>query len=542
MSYGFREQKLNSMRRTLLTVLLSTAGLLAAAPVKIHGYITSIESPKNFDIDDYKITRDENLALELDKGDYPDATFLPEDLRVGTELEVQGDFNDSTHELHATGIKVFFNDNVRMKRSAVIEHAADLQRVGNTWNGVIQEDGQTIKVDDQTHIVQKEWQASQLSPGMKVSYEGFRNRDGSITATRLEVFANESGKPAQRPGREGTPRVGSDGEISIHGVKYKLAPDAEAQSYVQRLGASLVPAYYGRELSGGAARLIPFEFYLVANNDFNAHAFPNGSVLVNSGVFRVLTSEAQLAAVLGHEIAHATQEHFYQELKYQKKQGTAVLESKGYAGGSKGDPSRTGYSRVLENQADRLGLEYMVAAGYDPREAPEVWRQVLRISGGKSGSFWDEHDNILTRRSYLLSELHNHYGGIDYQSYTRDREEYDRLAERFGNTAIVQRSPDVPVAEPPSDNRPGYKPPSAPADSQEKHYGANAVNIISDPPGADVVLNNRIIGKTPMILPTGNPGIPYIITIQRAGYQSWTGQMVSVPGRTNLRVELFSAQ
>ena len=529
------------MRRTLLTVLLVTAGPLAAAPVKIHGYITSLESPKNFEIDNYKITRDENLALALDKGDYPDATFLPEELRVGTEVEVQGDFNDSTRVLHATDIKVFFNDNVRMKRSAVIEHVTNLQRAGNTWNGVIHEDGQTIKVDDQTHVVQKEWQASQLSPGMQLSYEGFRNRDGSITATRLEVFPNEKGKAAQRSGREGPPKVSSDGEISIHGTKYKLAPDAEAQSYVQRIGASLVPAYYQRDLSGGAARLIPFEFYLVANSDFNAHAFPNGTVLVNSGVFRVLTSEAQLAAVLGHEIAHATQEHFYQEMKYEKKQLTAVLESRGYAG-SKGDPSRTGYSRVLENQADRLGLEYMVAAGYDPREAPEVWKQVSRVSGGKTGSFWEGHDDILIRRSYLLSELHNNYAGADYQSYTRDREEFDRLAERFGNHAIVQHPPDVPVAESPLNSRPGYKPPSAPVSSQEKHYGANTVNIMSDPPGADVVLNNRIIGKTPMILPTGNPGVPYIITIQRAGFQSWTGQMVSVPGRTNLRVELFSAQ
>src|ERR1022692_1754366 len=43
------------MRRTLLTVLLATAGTLAAAPVKIHGYITSLESPKTFDSDDYKI-------------------------------------------------------------------------------------------------------------------------------------------------------------------------------------------------------------------------------------------------------------------------------------------------------------------------------------------------------------------------------------------------------------------------------------------------------------------------------------------------------
>jgi hypothetical protein len=65
---------------------------------------------------------------------------------------------------------------------------------------------------------------------------------------------------------------------------------------------------------------------------------------------------------------------------------------------------------------------------------------------------------------------------------------------------------------------------------------------MSDPEGADVLLNGTVIGKTPMILPTTNVGLPYTLTIQRPGYFAWTGQLVVVPGRTNLRVELFAAQ
>jgi hypothetical protein len=546
LSSGWRRRKLNCMRRTLLTALLATACSLPAAPIKIHGYITDLQSPKNFAIDDYKIMRDDNLAFELDKGDYPDATFHPEDLRIGTELEVQGDFNDSTHELRAAGIKVLFNDNERVKRFAVIEHTAVLERTGNVFKGIVHADGQTIRVDDETHFVLKEWQSSQLSPGMSITYEGYRNRDGSITATRLEAFQNGTGKAEQHLWRDGAPKIGSGGEISIQGVKYKLEPDAEAQSYVQRIGAKLVPAYFQHELSGGAARIVPFEFYLLANDDFNAHAFPNGIVLVNSGVFRVLTTEAQLAAVLGHEIAHATQQHSYRELKYEKKKGATEMREKGYAGGNKGDPLSAAYSRMMENQADRVGLEYMVAAGYDPREAPEVWKQVARTAGHKAG-FWDGRDDATTRRSYLLAELRNNYAGVDFQSYIRDRDEFDGLAERFGNTSIAQHAPDNTGAAmtpgSPSGNRPGYLPWAASRDeSQEKRFGANAVNLTSDPPGADVLLNGRVIGKTPMVLPTGNVGLPYIITLRRTGYQSWTGQLVSVPGRTNLRVELLAAR
>jgi hypothetical protein len=532
------------MRKTLLSVWLAAACTVSAGTLKVHGYITSVESPGRFAIDDYKITRDDKSAVELDKGGYPDVTVKPEDLRTGVEIEVQGDFNDSTHELHADTIKVFVNDSLQVKRFAVVEHAATLERNGNTYKGNIHADGQTIRVDDETrvhvHVADKIWQESELSAGASIEYEGSLDRDGSIHATRLELFQSGVAKTEQQLFRDSAPKVNADGEISIRGTKYKLVPDAEAQSYVQRIGAQLVPQYYQHELSGGAARKEPFQFYLVANDNFNAHAFPNGIVLVNSGVFRVLTSEAQLAAVLGHEIAHATQEHSLREMEYRKKKGPDGSE-KGYAGG-KNDPVDSGYSRILENQADRLGLEYMVAAGYDPREAPEVWKQVARSAEHKGG-YWDGQDDTTLRRSYLLAELNNNYSRDDYKSYTRDTEEYDILAHRFGNTAVVQhmaQTETLPVAQ---RNRPGYQPPAPPkAASPEKRYGPNAVNIMSDPEGADVLLNGSFIGKTPMILPTTNVGLPYTLTIQRAGYRPWTGQLVVVPGRTTFRVELFAAQ
>lgn len=541
------------MWRTILTGLLAAVCPLAAAPVKIHGYLTSISSSKSFNIDDYRITRDDNLPFELDKGSYPDTTFGPEDLRVGTEMEVQGDFNDSTHELHATCIKVFVEDNLRVKRFAVIEHPAVLQHDGSGWKGAIHADGQTIKVDGQTRVVLKEGQTNQLSPGLAMGYEGRRARDGSIVASKFEVFENDAGKGERRFWRDNAPKVNPNGEISIAGARYKLTPDAEAQSYLQRVGSKLVPGIYQRDLSGGAARRLSFQFYLVENRGFNAHAFPNGVVIVNKGVMRVLANEAQLAAVLGHEIAHTTHEHAIRDLQHSKGGGPANGE-KGYTAASKGDPPGNGYSRSLENQADRMGLEYMVAAGYDAREAAEVWRQVASTPGDTK-SLWTSRDDSLSRRSYLLAELHNNYSRIDFQSYVRDCEEFDTLAERFGNTTVAQRAPEISTSSP-AGARPGYEKPrqglasaqagevsSGPVESPgqpgSQRYGSNAVTISSDPAGADVVLNGRVIGKTPLILPTGAVGIPFIITVRKAGYRNWTGQLVSVPGRTSLRVDLL---
>ena len=519
------------MRRTILAALLASACALGANPVKIHGYITGISSPEKFDIDDYRIVRSESLTLDLDKGDYPDATFTPQDLRVGTELEVQGDFNDSTHELTATSIKVFFNDSLRVKRTAVIEHASALQRDNFGWTGTIHADGQIIHIDGQTRFSLKEGQSSQLTPGLVISYEGRRERDGSITSTHFSILANESRRGEHKLFEDSTAKVNSNGEISVHGTKYKLVPDAEAQSYVQRIGGTLVPPLY-QDVSAGAARRLPFQFYLVDNNEFNAHAFANGTVVVNVGVFRVLTTEAQFAAVLGHEIAHATQQHAVLELPSQKSLGGFF--SRTHHAGPTSDLVGDGYSRAMENQADRLGLEYMVTAGYDAREAAEVWR----LAG--------HPDDSLSRRSYVLAEIHNNYPGINFQTYVRDREEFDSMATRFGNTAISQQpAPALKVPAPmeTTEKRPGLETP-APATKPvlpgTQTFASNAVTISSDPAGSDVYIGGRFVGKTPLMIPTGSVGLPYIVTVRREGYRDWTSQLVSVPGKTNFRVELMA--
>ena len=171
---------------------------------------------------------------------------------------------------------------------------------------------------------------------------------------------------------------------------------------------------------------------------------------------------------------------------------------------------------------------------------------------------------MTARRSYLLAQVSNNYSGVDFQSYVRDSEEFDALAHRFGNTSITEKSHEPPALKDPGQvaaptTRPDYQKPrqdvaalqpnrvsattlthSARAD--ERHYGANAVTITSDPAGADVIFNGTVIGKTPLTLPTGSIGLPFAITVQKPGYRGWTGQLVSVPGRTSLRVELYSMQ
>ena len=87
-----------------------------------------------------------------------------------------------------------------------------------------------------------------------------------------------------------------------------------------------------------------------------------------------------------------------------------------------------GHSRAMENQSDRIGLEYMVAAGYDPRQAPGVWKLMARTNGVQSTDFfWSSHDNGPTRRSYLMNELKNNYRDLDFAPLLINAAEYSRI-------------------------------------------------------------------------------------------------------------------
>src|ERR1700687_5467026 len=69
----------------------------SAKDLRLHGFVTAVNSPTNFEIDDYKITTDPRLTIDVKtKSDVVVATFKLEDIRVGTELEITGDHNEST--------------------------------------------------------------------------------------------------------------------------------------------------------------------------------------------------------------------------------------------------------------------------------------------------------------------------------------------------------------------------------------------------------------------------------------------------------------
>jgi predicted Zn-dependent protease len=191
-----------------------------------------------------------------------------------------------------------------------------------------------------------------------------------VTGKKQLALISESQEIAM--GREADKEIASS---------YGLYPDAALQQYVQDIGASIA--------SRTERPNLPWTFRVVDDAAVNAFALPGGFVYVTRGILTYLNSEAELAAILGHEIGHVTARHSVTQISQQQ------LAQVGLAAGTIVSPTvarfgnlaQTGlgmlflkFSRSDESEADRLGLRYMLSGGYDPRKMVDVFRMLEGVS------------------------------------------------------------------------------------------------------------------------------------------------------------------
>ena len=441
--------------------------------VKVRGYVTDVRSPTDFDIEDYRITKEQEFALDFENAS-PEITFQLHDIRVGVELEIRGTLNEDTGELKASAITVDLEQFKSIRQTAFVSHAPQgIQLLDGSWAGELHADGQTIRVTNATQVVFKPTKREkklaeqqkkarkteaedhetveplesldQVTVGMAMTYEGKRDRDtGKILADRIEFAMNdlEDGEAKMWKSLKTSvtaPKALKPGELKIEKVgKFTLVPDDEVQHYVRTLGQAMIPAYQ-RNLPDSDPRKIPFQFFVVQDKEVNAFATPNGIVVINSGLIEMLENEAQLAAIVGHEVAHSTHEHTWRGQQHKKKTRIGIAlagaVASAYGLGSLADIANmvngaivNGHNRSLENQSDRVGLEYMVDAGYDPRQAPAVWKLMAKENGVHATNFfWSSHENAPTRRSYLMNELKNNYRNLDFSTLRTNEAEFARV-------------------------------------------------------------------------------------------------------------------
>ncbi|MBS0288314.1 MAG: M48 family metalloprotease [Proteobacteria bacterium] len=176
----------------------------------------------------------------------------------------------------------------------------------------------------------------------------------------------------------------------------QYAIDPELTAYVNEVGSKLVKVSDRKDL--------PFEFVVLNSSVPNAWALPGGKIAVNRGLLVHLDNEAELAAVLGHEITHAAARHGAKSMERQilistglaatnvalatkAKESTAAKVTTGAIGAGAGVAANlvsTKYGREAELEADSYGMNYMVKAGYDPNAAVSLQKTFVRLFDNKS--------------------------------------------------------------------------------------------------------------------------------------------------------------
>ncbi|MEQ1851020.1 MAG: M48 family metallopeptidase [Chthoniobacteraceae bacterium] len=172
--------------------------------------------------------------------------------------------------------------------------------------------------------------------------------------------------------------------------------------------------------TGEAGRNFQWEVSLVQSDQVNAFCLPGGKIVVYTGILPVAQSEAGLAVVMGHELAHATLRHGSERILQQQTTNTLLqgvnfstgdmsYEQRRLLMGVIGAGARIGYilpfSRDHESEADSIGLRYMARAGYDPNEAPKFWQRMAQASKGGPPQFLSTHPAHETRIQRLREEL-----------------------------------------------------------------------------------------------------------------------------------------
>ncbi len=168
-------------------------------------------------------------------------------------------------------------------------------------------------------------------------------------------------------------------EISL-GAKYNeqllqemsVYPDPELAAYVDQVGQRIAKVSHRPQLN--------YSFTVIDTPTVNAFALPGGYIYITRGILAYLNSEAELAAVLGHEVGHVTARHSVRQQSASTATGVAgtIFGAATGVPGSQdlfnvfGKAMLSGYGRKQELESDRLGAQYLARSGYDPQAMLEV--------------------------------------------------------------------------------------------------------------------------------------------------------------------------
>lgn len=270
-------------------------------------------------------------------------------------------------------------------------------------------------------------------------------------------------------------------EINIGRQQYLPSRQMQGGDYVTEPGVVEYVKGIGQRLARVSDRNLPYEFSVINDSSPNAWALPGGKIAINRGLLVELDSEAELAAVLGHEIVHAAARHGAKGMERGMLLQGAVMAA-GIAS-SNSEYSRLAiggagiaaqmisqkYSRDAERESDYYGMQYMARAGYDPQAAIGLQQTFVRLSEGRDSSWLNglfashppSRERVQANRETAATlPAAGEIGRARYQQaiapLLRDREAYaafdqGRQALQAGNTAnalkLAQKAIDLQPRE-----------------------------------------------------------------------------------------------
>ena len=210
-----------------------------------------------------------------------------------------------------------------------------------------------------------------------------------------------------------------DAFLKEHKLSTNKAKTAEIQEIGERISKS-VDRFMRANGMTEEANNYQWEFNLVEDDQMNAWCLPGGKVVFYTGILPICANTDGVAAVMGHEVAHAFAKHGQERMTSaygQQLGGIAVAigtnnkdpKTKALWNTIYGVGSTVGmlaYSRTHETEADKLGMVFMIMAGYKPAEAINVWVRMSERAGGNAPpEFLSTHPSNQTRIQNLKNYL-----------------------------------------------------------------------------------------------------------------------------------------
>ena len=250
-----------------------------------------------------------------------------------------------------------------------------------------------------------------------------------VASTALAALAACSAVQTTQPGAIGVERK------QYMAVAASDVDQAAVQAYAQELdkarkaGALNKDAKQVERVRTIAQRLIPqtkvfrpdavgwnWEVNVQTSDDVNAYCMPGGKIMVYTGLIEKLNAtDEELAAVIGHEMAHALREHTRERISRTYAEqlllaGVAVATGAGegmmqLASQVTAVTFQLPHSREQETEADRIGLELMARAGYDPNAAVTLWQKMGKVGGSGGPEFLSTHPASGSRQQRLQADI-----------------------------------------------------------------------------------------------------------------------------------------